>query len=322
MNNEKVLKVSIVLPVYNEAQNIVKLYQELCKVTDELPYQFEMIFVDDGSRDTSLQELQMLALTDSRVFYVELSKNFGHQYALRAGMELAQGDCVITMDCDLQHPPQVIFQLLEYWRQGYDIVYTRREEDHDNGLFKRKSSSFFYTLMNQLSDLELEKGTADFRLMNRKAVEAFLRFGEHDLFIRGLVKYIGFRQYGITYRPNPRYAGKSKYSVKKMMSLATKGITSFSTKPLMITAYLGFFFFFASLAYLPYALISYINGSAVSGWTSIIMTIVFFGGLQLLMLGIIGLYIGKLVIQAKKRPLYIIRDTNHPLVNSKYAYDA
>lgn len=305
-------KISIVVPVYNEVTNVRKLYSELIQVLGELPYDFEMLFVDDGSKDGSLEELQMLAANDPCVFYVSLSRNFGHQYALRAGLEMAQGDCVISMDSDLQHPPCLIPTLVGYWEKGYDVVYTCREEDPNLSLFKRKSSSFFYSLINRLSDLELDKGSADFRLMDRKAVEAFNKFGEADLFIRGIVKYMGFKQMSVIYKPNARFSGHSKYNFRKMMSFAFKGITSFSTKPLMITAYLGILFFVVSLAYIPYVLISFWRGEAVDGWTSIIMTIIFFGGLQMLMMGIFGLYIGKLVVQSRQRPLYLIKDTNIP----------
>lgn len=311
-------KISIVIPVYNEVANIATLSNALLSVITPLAVDYEIIFVDDGSRDQSLAEIKKLANDNPHIFYIELSRNFGHQYALKAGIDLAQGDCVISMDADLQHPPQLIPQLLERWKEGFDIVFTRREDDPDLSLFKRKSSSFFYSLMQTLSDLELEKGTADFRLMDRRAVDAFVRFGENDLFIRGLVKWMGFKQTSITYQPGVRHAGTSKYSFKKMVSFAFKGITSFSTKPLLLTAYLGITFFLISLAYLPYALISYFTGNAVSGWTSLIMTVIFFGGLQLLMLGIIGLYLGKLVMQGKHRPLYLIRESNHPAAQHSF----
>ena len=309
--------ISIVIPTYNEETNIEKLHKEVCKQMDATEYGYEFIFVDDGSQDASLDILKRLANLHENCYYIELSKNFGHQHALKCGMDTAEGDCIITMDCDLQHPPEVISQLLEKWEQGFDIVYTCREESHDLSFFKRKSSSLFYSLMNRLSDIDLENGAADFRLMNRKAADAFIKFEENELFIRGLVKWMGFRQASIRYVPNNRFSGESKYSVMKMISFAIKGITSFSTKPLKIAATLGLFFFFMSLTYIPYVIISYFNGHAVSGWTSLIVTVIFFGGLQLLMVGIIGLYLGKLVIQAKYRPLYFIKDTNYRVTKHK-----
>jgi len=313
--------ISLVIPVYNEATNIPKLYDELQRVLGTLEYDYEIIFVDDGSRDTSLQEIKKISAHDPKIFYIELSRNFGHQYALKAGLDMARGDCTISMDADLQHPPEVIPRLLELWVKGFDVVFTCREDDPTLSLFKRKSSSFFYSTMKALSNLELEKGTADFRLMDRKVVDAFIRFGENDLFIRGLLKWIGFKQTSLLYFPNARYSGKSKYSLNKMTSLAFRAITSFSTKPLVLTAYLGIIFFLISIIYLPYALASYFTGNAVNGWTSLIMTVVFFGGLQLLMLGIIGLYLGKVAMQGKQRPLYLIRESNHPSVSKTfYAY--
>jgi dolichol-phosphate mannosyltransferase len=309
-------KISVVIPVFNEAANIARLFNALETVLATLPFEYELIFVDDGSTDASLEEIKKLSVVNSNVFYIELSRNFGHQYALKAGMDMAQGDCVISMDADLQHPPDLIPKLVELWEKGFDVVFTCREDNPNTSLFKRKSSTFFYSLMRTLSDLELEKGTADFRLMDRRAVDAFIRFGESDLFIRGLVKWMGFKQISVSYLPGTRHAGSSKYNLKKMISFAFKGITSFSTKPLLLTAYLGITFFLISLAYLPYALVSYFSGNAVSGWTSLIMTVIFFGGLQLLMLGIIGLYLGKLVIQGKQRPLYLIRQSNHPSVRT------
>jgi len=311
---------SVVIPVFNESGNIRKVHTELLHVLGALPYDHEIIFVDDGSRDNSLQIIQEIAADQSNVFFIELSRNFGHQHALKAGLDVARGHCVISMDCDMQHPPDIIPQLVSKWEQGSDVVYTVREDDPGLSWFKRTSSSYFYKLMNKLSGIDLEKGAADFRLMDRSAVDVFIRFGESDLFIRGLVKWMGFKQSSVRYFPNARYSGKSKYSLMRMMALAFKGITSFSTKPLVITAYLGIFFFLISLIYLPYALISYFTGRAVSGWTSLIMTVIFFGGLQLLMLGIIGLYLGRIVVQGKGRPQYVIRRTNHPAaVKTTYA---
>lgn len=304
-------KLSFVIPVYNEAGNIPLLYRELTAVLADLPYTYELIFVDDGSTDTSLSSLKQLAASDARVFYIELSRNFGHQYALKAGLDMADGDCVVSMDCDLQHPPEVVRTLIAKWEEGYDVIYTRRNEDRKLPWLKRKTSSVFYALLNRLSDIRLESGTADFRLMNRNVLNAFSTLNENELFIRGLVKWAGFRQTAVHYNPRERYAGNSKYNLKRMLSFALRGITSFSVKPLQMIAYLGMTLFLISMVLVPYALVSYFIGHVVSGWTSLMITIIFFGSLQLLMIGIIGLYLSKLVIQSKQRPLYFIRETNY-----------
>lgn len=312
MNTTKSLnKISFVIPVWNEASNIPVLHKELTDTLSDLHYTYEIIFVDDGSSDNSLQVIKTLSLKNPCVFYIELSRNFGHQYALKAGLDMANGDCVISMDCDLQHPPEVVKELIIKWEEGYDVVYTRRREDKKLSWVKRKTSAAFYFLLDKLSDLKLENGTADFRLMSRNVLDAFFQLNESELFIRGLIKWAGFRQTAIDYDPNARFSGKSKYNFKKMLSFAFGGITSFSVKPLKLIAYLGMFLFLISLILIPYVLISYLLGRTVSGWTSVMILLTFFGSLQLLMLGIVGLYISKIVIQSKQRPLYIIRETNY-----------
>ena len=304
-------KISIVVPVYNEATNIPALYKELSAQISPLPYSWELVFVDDGSTDGSLQAIKDLAKQDNKVYYVELSRNFGHQYALKAGLDVSDGDCVISMDCDLQHPPEVVLKLIKKWEEGYDVVYTRRNPNRNLSWIKRKTSSLFYSLMDKISDLKLESGTADFRLMNRNVLDAFAHLNESDLFIRGLVKWAGFRQTAIDYEPRERYSGESKYNLKKMLSFAFRGITAFSVRPLQMIAYLGIILFLISIILVPYALVSYLMGKAVSGWTSLMISVIFFGSLQLLMTGVLGLYISKLVIQSKQRPHYFIRDTNY-----------
>jgi glycosyltransferase involved in cell wall biosynthesis len=304
-------KVSIIIPVYNESANIRLVYEELMTVFSRLPYAYEIIFIDDGSTDDSLEFIKEISISNPKVYFIELSRNFGHQNALKAGLDIASGDSVISMDCDLQHPPEIVEQLLEKWKEGYDVVYTRRNDDKKLPWLKRKTSSIFYLLLDKISDLKLEKGTADFRLINRKVLNAFSHLNESELFIRGLIKWAGFRQIAIDYDPRERHAGESKYNLKKMLSFAVMGITSFSVRPLRLIALLGLTLFLLSMILVPYALISYFIGYTVSGWTSLMITIIFFGSLQLLMIGIMGLYLSKVVIQSKQRPLYFIRDTNY-----------
>lgn len=302
--------ISIVIPAHNEEENIIVIVDRIEKVFEGLNYRFEILVVDDGGTDRTLEVIEELASTKDNFFYIEFSRNFGHQPALKAGLDLAKGDCVISLDADLQHPPEMFKQMLEKWEEGYEVVYTRRKEDKRQSIKKRKTSLYFYKLLNSLSDLEIEPGTADFRLLDRCAVDVFKNFKENDLFVRGLVKWLGFKQFAIDYIPEARFAGASKYNAKRMMRLAIHGVTSLSVKPLHTAVYLGFFFSFISILYVPYVLYAFYSGHEVSGWASIITTVAFFGGLQLIILGIIGIYIGKMFMQTKNRPNYIIRSTN------------
>lgn len=305
-------KIAIVIPSYNEEGNIEVMVNSLHQVLNKLPYQYDLIFVDDGSNDGTLNKLKSIAAHDSKLFFVELSRNFGHQNALKAGVDLANANAVITMDGDMQHPPELLPKILQKWEEGYDVVYTRREEDKNLSFFKKKTSNGFYNLMNQLSEIKFEPGTADFRLMDEKVVEVFSNFSENELFIRGLVNWLGFKQFAIDYKPADRFSGTSKYTFKKMMRFALQGITSFSIRPLYLAIYLGLgLSVFAFIFYIGYVLYSIYFGHVISGWASVISTIVFFGGLNLFVLGIVGMYVGKLFIQSKNRPNYLIRNTNY-----------
>jgi glycosyltransferase involved in cell wall biosynthesis len=303
-------KISVVIPVCNEEANVSIITAALENVFASVDYNFTVTFVDDGSSDGTLEQLKYLSSTHNNVFFVSLARNFGHQNALKAGLDLVDGDGVIMMDGDMQHPPDLIPEMIQQWEQGYDVVYTIRKDHKEMPLMKRKTSNMFYNLINNLSDIELEQGTADFRLMDKKVVEVFRAFKETDLFMRGLVKWMGFQQIGIEYDPAQRAHGKSKYTLKKMVRFALQGITSFSTRPLYIATYLGFIFSILSLLYVPYIIYSYYFGHTISGWASMIATMAFFGGLQLMILGIIGMYLGKLFMQSKQRPHYIIKESN------------
>lgn len=305
--------ISIVIPVCNEEANIPILAEAIDHIFSKLPaYSYQLLYVNDGSTDNSLFVLKALSNKLKNFYYINLSRNFGHQNALKAGLDMAQGDAVIMMDADMQHPPALIPELLAEWEKGNDVVYTIRKDHKELPLMKRKTSNLFYNIINNLSDIELESGTADFRIMDKKVIDAFRNFHEADIFMRGLVKWMGFTQKGIEYEPALRIHGKSKYTLKKMIRFALQGITSFSTKPLYTATYLGFLFSCLSLLYIPYVLYSYYFGHVISGWSSIIATISFFGGLQLMILGIIGMYLGKLFVQSKQRPHYIIKETNFP----------
>jgi len=303
--------VSIVLPAHNESGNIEMIFERIKSCFPFNLYDLELIFIDDGSTDETLEKIRDLSNSQEGIFYIELSRNFGHQNALKAGLDSATGDCVISMDCDLQHPPEIISMLLAKWEEGFDVVYTRREESENLSYLKRKTSSGFYSFISWLSDIKIEKGTSDFRLIDRRVVDIFSRFKENDLFIRGLIKWVGFKQIAIDYHPDDRHSGSSKYTFRKMLKFAFNGITSLSTRPLYIAVYLGFVLSLLSFLYLPYVIWSYYySGHYAYGWGSVILTVVFFSGLQLCVLGIIGIYIGKMFMQVKDRPLYIVKSTN------------
>jgi len=310
-------KLSIIIPAYNEEKNISFLVSELISSLNSTDYDFEFIFVNDGSKDHTLNEIKVQAELHSNVFYIDLSKNFGKDYALKAGIDMARGDAIITMDADLQHPPHLLPRMLQLWEEGYDIVYTYREEanPHVKG-YQKLASNLFYKGINAISDITLENGISDFRLLDQKVVNELKQIDEYEIFFRGLVKWVGFLQIGIPYTPAKRHTGEASYSFFKLAKLAISSIMAFSVRPLYIATGLGLFFSFSALLYIPYILISYFAGyDALSGWASLIATVAFFGGLQLLVLGIIGSYLGKIFLQTKHRPNYIIRSTN--LVKTK-----
>ncbi len=303
-------RISIVIPAHNEQDNILQILERIDQVFVTTNYDYEILLIDDGCTDNTLAVIKAAAEIKPNIFYIEFSRNFGHQAALKAGLDQSHGDCVISLDADLQHPPQLFCEMLKKWEEGYEIVYTRRLEDKSLSFKKRMTSKYFYRMMNTLSDVELESGTADFRLLDRKVVDAFRKFNEIDPFIRGLVKWMGFKQYAIDYVPDKRFSGSSKYNIATMCRLAIHGVTSLSVRPLHTAIYLGFTFSFLSLLYIPYVIHAFYVGKEVAGWASVIMTIVFFGGLQLVIMGIIGIYIGKMFLQSKNRPNYIVRSTN------------
>lgn len=303
-------KISIVIPARNEEGNILPIYDAIDKAFQPLTYEYNLIFVDDGSTDNTLSFIQNLSEKHPHVFYIEFSRNFGHQPALKAGVDHADGDCIISLDCDMQHPPELIPQMLKKWEEGYDIVYTRRKDSKRLPYLKRKTSHWFYLFTNKVSGVALEEGTADFRLIDRKVADVFTTFTENDLFIRGMIKWMGFKQFAIDYVPGERLSGETKYTFGKMLNFALKGITSFSISPLYAAMYIGFIMAIAALLYLPYVLYAYFTGHSAAGWASVLLTVVFFGGIQLIILGILGIYIGKLFMQAKNRPTYIIRTKN------------
>jgi dolichol-phosphate mannosyltransferase len=300
--------ISIVIPAYNEAGNISMISE---KLKDQLKEEgdFEIIFVDDGSIDQTLNEIKHVMKKNNFVKFISLSRNFGHQKALKAGLDHAKGDCVISMDADMQHPPEMVCRLIDTWREGYDVVYTIRKDTPNIGLIKRMTSKFFYKAINKLSDVNIPLGAADFRLLDRKVVDELKNFKENWLFIRGIVSWLGFRQVGIEYTVQPRLIGSSKYSMLKMIAFAIQGITSFSILPLRISTILGVLCSMSSFVYGIYAVYGKIVlNVTIQGWTSLLISVLFLGGIQLIVLGFIGEYLGKMFIETKERPNYVIKE--------------
>jgi polyisoprenyl-phosphate glycosyltransferase len=310
MNNSK-LKICILSAAYNEGENLLVFYDEVKKNTNNLPYNFEFCFVNDGSKDNTLEIIQKLAKQDPTVKYLSFSRNFGQQVALKAGIDAIDADAIVMMDSDLQHPPEMIKDLIDIWQtQKVNMVNTLREEDKELSWFKKQTSKRFYELLNKVSELKMEPGQADFRLIDRQVATILKNSKEHDVFLRGMIQWIGFNQFTISYKAHKRFAGESKYTIRKMMRLALDGITSFSIKPLYTAIYIGFFFAFLSLLYIPYIIYTFIMGTFIDGWASLLVTVAFFGGLNLIVMGVLGIYIGKILIQNKERPLYIIQEQN------------
>ena len=309
MSSSGQIELSLVIPTFNEEGNVQRLYNEILLVLQQLQITtYEVIFIDDGSSDQSLQRIEALRAQDTNVHYLQFSRNYGHQHALKAGLDHARGAAVISLDADLQHPPALIADMVQLWRQGAEVVYTRRNDKQNVGLFKKLSAKAFYWLANRLSEVPIEEGTADFRLLDRKVVDAIKTFKESHLFLRGLIPTLGFKQVALDYEPAVRYSGQSKYSLGKMFHFAINGITSSSAKPLYFSIYLGLFFAFLAFVYGCYAIyIAVFTDAAITGWTSLIASVLFIGGIQMILIGIVGIYLGKLFVQSKQRPTYIIK---------------
>jgi len=302
-------KISFVFPVFNEEGNIARLYAELRRATDGRPeFSYEFVFVNDASTDRSLELLEDLAERDHRVVVVDFSRNFGHQVAITAGIDHASGDAVVLMDSDLQDPPDVALELIDKWREGYEVVYAERRSRTDT-VFKRATAAGFYWLLDRLSDTPIPRNTGDFRLMDRRVVDELQRFTEHNRFVRGMVSFVGFRQTAVQFDRADRLTGDTKYPLKKMLKFAADGILGFSTAPLRLIGRVGVLI--AGLAFLGglYALGVKLLAPerAVAGWTFIMISVLLVGGVQLIMLGVLGGYLGRVYTEAQNRPLYIVR---------------
>lgn len=305
------MKVSVVIPCYNEEPVIMKTYEEVRKVMLENNYDYEIVFVDDGSKDRTLEILKDIASKDDNVVVVSFSRNFGHQPAVSAGIKYSTGDVAIIIDADLQDPPNVIPEMIKiHLEQGANVVYGVRRERKGESFFKKFTAKLFYRLLNLLSDVKFPLDTGDFRLIDKKVIEEFKKLKERDKYIRGLISWMGFKQVPIYYDRNPRFAGETKYPFKKMLRFALTGIFYFSDKPLKLATTLGFITTFIGLALAIYViLVRLINPSqAIPGWASTMITIIFMGGIQLITIGIIGKYIGNIFDEIKGRPEFIVKE--------------
>lgn len=302
--------ISIVVPVYNDESNIKAVYSEIKKTfkgVNQL-YNLEIIFVDDGSGDGSLKELKEISSKDKSVITIRLSRNFGHQIALTAGLDYSNGQAVVTMDSDLQDPPKVILRMLDRWEKGYEVVYAQRRSRPGDSLSKRISSKLFYQIINKLSTTPTPKDVGEFRLMDKKVVSELKKFRESHRFLRGLVNYVGFSQTLVLFDRQSRKTGATSYSFRKRWELALDGITGFSTTPIKLISRVGFFVSFLSLVGIIYVVsVKFFDPArAVPGWAFVAVSIFFIGGVQLLMLGILGSYIARIYTQSQERPLYIV----------------
>lgn len=303
------LKIDLIIPVFNEKEAIEKTYADICAVVDSLPHQFKFIYVNDGSNDGTPDTLRLICAKDPRVSLIELSRNFGHQAALTAGMDASQGDVMISLDGDGQHPPQMIAQMIDLIQNGYDIVQTQRIED--GGLsFKKITSNFFYWLINKISGTQVVQGAADFRALSRNALNGIRSMNEYHRFLRGMISWMGYDSVILPYHEPERIAGKSKYSLGKMFRLASDAIFSFSLAPLYIGLSAGFVFFILACAQLTYVLtlwITHNTGQVVPGWSSLMGILLIASGIIMILLGFIGVYVGYIFQEVKRRPVYLVK---------------
>jgi dolichol-phosphate mannosyltransferase len=303
--------ISVIIPVFNEVKNISSVYNRCVSVLDSIGESFELIFVNDGSKDNTFQMVYQLSETDARVKYISLSRNFGHQIAVSAGLEACCGDYAVIIDADLQDPPELIGNLYSKAKEGFDVVYAKRQLRKGETFFKSITAKFFYRLLKKITSINIPLDTGDFRIISRKVINVLKQMPEQQKFLRGQIAWVGFNQTAVEYQREERTAGTSGYTVKKMISLAMDGITSFSNLPLRIATIAGFLVSGITFCVALYALYSrFISKDYVPGWTSIIISVLFIGGVQLITIGIIGEYISRISSNVRNRPLYVISETN------------
>ncbi|MEX0966418.1 MAG: glycosyltransferase family 2 protein [Bacteroidia bacterium] len=305
------IDLSLIIPVFNEEGNIPELYKRLRSVTDALKVKHELIFVNDGSRDNSLALILELAASDKNVKYIHFSRNFGHQIAVTAGLDRARGEAVAIIDADLQDPPELIIDMYKKMQEGFEVVYARRKKREKENMLKLLTAKLFYRILARITSIEIPVDTGDFRIIHRKVVEILRRMPEHHKFLRGQISWVGFRQTSIEFERAPRQAGETGYTYRKMIRFALDGITGFSNFPLRFASVAGFVVSFIAFLLMLYALYGrLVTKDYEPGWASLIVSVLFIGGIQLLSIGIIGEYISRMNENLRNRPLYIIQETN------------
>jgi glycosyltransferase involved in cell wall biosynthesis len=307
--SEESLFLSIVIPAYNEEEVLPEFHQRLSRVFESIAAKVEFIYVNDGSTDNTLDIMHGLRQTDSRVAIVDLSRNFGKEIALTAGLDHARGDAAVILDSDLQHPPELIPELIKHWREGYDVVYAKRVSREGDNFLKRAAAQAFYRLIKKISRSSIPEGTGDYRLLSRRVVDSLIKLRERHRFMKGLFSWVGFSQKAVCYQPDRRYAGNTKWNFWSLWTLALEGITSFTTAPLKVATYLGLIIAVAAFLYGGFSIyMTLIYGNPVAGYPSLLVAILFLGGVQLITIGLIGEYLGRIFDETKQRPLYILKD--------------
>ncbi len=311
VSETEMINLSVVIPVFNEEKVLDELLGRLKETCETITPGFELIFVNDGSSDGTLQKLRTYAETDRRIRYISFSRNFGHQNAVMAGITRSRGEAVVLIDGDLQDPPELIPELYAKFGEGFKVVYARRIHRKGESVFKKLSAGVFYRVLKKITAIDIPLDTGDFRLISREVVNHLISMDESNKFIRGQIAWLGFRQVSVEFERQERKAGKTKYTFRKMMRFAMDGITSFSNFPLQIATFLGFLFSVFAFIIILYALYSkFILEEVVTGWTSIMISSMFIGGVQLLCIGIIGEYISRIAVDVKKRPSFVVEETN------------
>ena len=312
-------KISILIPAYNEQETLELLHNRLIKLADNnKSYDFEFLFINDGSRDKTLEIIKKYAKNDNRIAYVNLSRNFGKEIAMMAGFDYVTGDATVIIDADLQDPPELIPEMIKYWEDGYDDIYAKRNSRQGETWFKKMSSQWFYRILQKSTSIPIQIDTGDFRLLDRRCIEALKQIRESQRYTKGMFSWIGYKKKEITYDRDPRVAGDSKWNYFKLINFAIDGITSFTTAPLRISSFFGFIISLIAFIFIVIVIVkTALFGDPVSGYPSLMAVVLFLGGIQLVSLGIIGEYIGRIFNETKQRPLYFIEEYYHKDINKK-----